>query len=93
MIQTRLLAPDIASYHQQAALARAHACYSAALQVDEFFLPSVINLANVVAVLLRREVTLSMALVVVVMVVATTMTARSRTAVQGTVAARRRCWP
>ena len=53
MIQTRLLAPDIASYHQQAALARAHACYSAAVQVDEFFLPSVINLANVVAVLLR----------------------------------------
>lgn len=53
VIQTRLFAPDIASYHQQAALARAHACYSAAVQVDEFFLPSVINLANVVAVLLR----------------------------------------
>ena len=34
-------------------MARAHACYSAAVQVDEFFLPSVINLANVVAVLLR----------------------------------------
>ena len=67
MIQTRLLAPDIASYHQQAALARAHACYSAALQVDEFFLPSVINLANVVAVLLRDSAQVDAWLLVTVM--------------------------